>query len=62
MSFMQDVENTEGSDVPLSQKEGADGRVYELGYLLVPTISPENVPINYGNLKDLIMKEGGEII
>ncbi len=59
---MQDVENTEGSDVPLSQKEGADGRVYELGYLLVPTISPENVPINYGNLKDLIMKEGGEII
>ncbi|MFA5095604.1 MAG: 30S ribosomal protein S6 [Candidatus Paceibacterota bacterium] len=39
-----------------------NSRVYELGYLLVPTLSLENMPISYGNLKDLIISLGGEII
>lgn len=39
------------------------GRVYELGYLLIPTIAGENVPAVYGDLKDLIVsKFKGEII
>ena len=42
--------------------EGASPRVYELGYLLVPSISEEDLPVNYGNIKELISSFGGEII
>jgi len=42
--------------------EEADSKVYELGYLLVPTIKEEDVPMNYGNLKELISSFEGEII
>ena len=34
-------------------------RVYELGYLLVPTIEEVNIPVVYGNLKELISSFGG---
>ncbi|OGI59823.1 hypothetical protein A2814_02380 [Candidatus Nomurabacteria bacterium RIFCSPHIGHO2_01_FULL_38_19] len=38
-------------------------QVYELGYLLVPTLAPEDVPAVYGNLKELIiLTSQGEII
>ncbi|MCE9549181.1 30S ribosomal protein S6 [Candidatus Nomurabacteria bacterium] len=40
----------------------AEGRVYELGYLLAPTIKEEEVPAVYGNLKELILSLGGEVI
>jgi ribosomal protein S6 len=40
------------------EAEGND-RVYELGYLLVPTLSEEEVPVQYGNLKDLVASFGG---
>ena len=59
---MQDVENKNDNDLLLDDTESTDGRVYELGYLLVPTISEENLPVNYSNLKDLIVNLGGEII
>ncbi len=36
-----------------------NGRVYELGYLLVPTLSEENIPTVHGNLKELISSLGG---
>ena len=39
-----------------------NSRIYEVGYLLVPTISEENIPVNYGNLKNLLVSLGGEII
>jgi ribosomal protein S6 len=39
-----------------------NSRVYEVGYLLVPTISLEDLPTTYGNLKDLVVTLGGEII
>jgi len=42
--------------------EEADSKVYELGYLLVPTIKEEDVPVQYGNLKELISGLGGELI
>jgi ribosomal protein S6 len=44
------------------QGENSDSRVYELGYLLVPTIPSEEVPARYGDLKHLISSLGGEII
>lgn len=44
-------------------KKDSVSRVYELGYLLVPSIAPEDIPINYGNLKELVSSSfGGEII
>ncbi len=52
---MQDAENkNDGNSI--------EKRIYELGYLLVPTISQENIPINYDNLKNLILGLSGEII
>lgn len=39
-----------------------DSRIYEVGYLLVPTIEEGNVPVNHGNLKDLVSSFSGEIV
>lgn len=39
-----------------------DSQVYEVGYLLTPTISEENLPVSYGNLKELIASFSGNII
>lgn len=54
---MQETEN----DV-LEQENGGGNKVYELGYLLVPTISQDDIPIMYGNIKELIVTFGGVII
>ncbi len=40
----------------------ANSKVYELGYLLVPTIAADDVPVSYGNLKELVSSLGGENI
>jgi ribosomal protein S6 len=39
-----------------------NSRIYEVGYLFVPTISEEELPVNYGNLKELISSYDGQII
>lgn len=39
-----------------------NARVYEVGYLLVPTIIEGDVPAVYGNLKELVSSLGGEIV
>jgi ribosomal protein S6 len=62
MKFMQDVENKNGKNSFSNDLEDMNGRVYELGYLLVPTMSGEDIPVAYGNLKDLVVNLGGEII
>lgn len=54
MSSMQEMENK-----PV--KKAKDIMVYELGYLLVPTLSEDEVPTLYGNLKELIASFGGEV-
>ena len=41
---------------------GVNSRIYELGYLLVPTISEEEIPATYGNLKELVASFGGVTI
>lgn len=40
-------------------EKDATSRVYELGYLLVPTIAEEDLPAAYGNLKELTSSFGG---
>ena len=44
------------------EEKNIDSRVYEVGFLLVPTISQEEVPTVYGAMKDLIVSLGGETI
>lgn len=39
-----------------------NSRVYEVGYLLVPTIAEDGVPAVYGNMKELIASFGGVVI
>jgi ribosomal protein S6 len=45
-----------------SSKSDTDARVYEVGYLLVPTIPGVEVPSVYTSLKDLVVSLGGEMI
>ncbi len=49
-----EVENTEENE--------RNARVYELGYLLVPTITEDEIGAAYGNLKDVVMSFGGNMI
>ena len=42
------------SDKDLDLENNADSRIYEVGYLLVPTIEEGGIPAVYGNLKELI--------
>ena len=60
-SHMTDAENKANTDI-LAEKTEGNSKVYELGYLLVPSIKEEDVPASYGNLKELVTSFGGEII
>jgi ribosomal protein S6 len=51
---MQEVEN--------EIIEEGNSKVYELGYLLVPTLSEEEIPATFGNLKELISSFSGVAI
>ncbi len=44
------------------ENKGAEGRIYEVGYLLTPAIDDAEIPAEYTNLKDLVSSLGGEII
>ncbi len=55
---MPEMENNEEN----KGAEDANSKVYEVGYLLVPTIAEEDVAVNYGNLKDLVSSYGGVAI
>ena len=45
-----------------NEEREINSRVYEVGYLLLPTISEEEMPGVYTKLKDLVVSLGGEII
>ena len=63
---MQTGEQNSKKDIAIEEKEEILGeensKVYELGYLLVPTIKEEDLGTVYGNLKELVSSFGGEII
>lgn len=42
--------------------EDTNSRVYEVGYLLVPTVFETDLPAMYGNLKELVSSLGGVVI
>lgn len=62
MRFMSEVEENLKNKEENEISGGTDARVYELGYLLVPTIKEEDVPATYGNLKELLISLNGEVI
>ena len=55
---MQEIEK----NMDIVEKKEAGGRVYELGYLLVPTIPEDEVGAMYGNLKELVATHAGVMI
>jgi ribosomal protein S6 len=59
MKSMQASENNSEIEDKNEIEEDVNNRVYELGYLLVPTIPGEDVPVIFGNLKELISSLGG---
>ena len=44
------------------EENNKDSKVYEVGFLLVPTLSEEEVPAVYGDMKELVASLGGEVI
>ena len=58
MDFMQQEEIEDQNET----KGVQDPRVYEVGYLLVPTIPEEDMPVIYGNLKEFVSSMGGNPI
>ena len=56
---MQASENESVVNADNEIKGEGQERVYELGYLLVPTIPEEELSTQYGNLKELIASLGG---
>lgn len=44
------------------EMKDSDMRVYELGYLIVPSVSEEDLPKKVGELRDVIEKAGGVFI
>jgi ribosomal protein S6 len=59
---MQENENNDKDLNTDLENASGDQKVYEVGYLLVPSISEEEVPTTYGNLKELISSLGGVVI
>ena len=55
---MQEAEDKKENKI----SDDVNSKVYELGYLLVPTTKEEDVPISYGNLKERVSSFGGKII
>ncbi len=52
---MSEVENKDENKI----ETDANSRVYEIGYLLVPTLPELDVPVTVGNLKELISSLDG---
>jgi len=55
MKPMSKVETKDENEIEVE----ANSRVYELGYLLVPTLEENDVPVVFGNLKELVSSLGG---
>jgi ribosomal protein S6 len=42
----------------MTQTEGSDNAVYEVGFILVPEITEEKLPEVFGNVKDAVLSKG----
>ncbi len=55
MKTMQDLENK-------AENMDSEARIYEVGYLLTPSTEEADVPVEYGNLKELVASLDGTVI
>jgi ribosomal protein S6 len=62
MEPMQENENNDENETSVNETESEELKVYEVGYLLVPKITEEELPSVYGNLKELVSSLGGKMI
>ena len=62
MKLMQASEKDSIVEDEIDMENNGMERVYEVGYLLVPTILDTDVPMVFGNLKELISSLGGVAI
>jgi len=62
MKLMPAGENNAENKGENMDLKATDARVYELGYLLFPTIVEEDLAVHYGNLKEMVASLGGEVI
>ena len=58
MKLMPEIETKDEKEI----LESVNSQIYEVGYLLVPTIKEEDLSVVYDNLKELVNSFGGEII
>ncbi len=58
MSSIQPMEIKDKNDIIVDE----NSKVYELGYILVPTIEELEVPAVHGNLKELVSSFKGDVV
>lgn len=56
------MSKTVNKEASMDVNEAKEGQIYEIGYLFVPTLSEEELPKVYGDLKAMIEGVGGVII
>lgn len=56
------MSKTANKEALIDANEGKEAQIYEIGYLFVPTLSEENLPKAYGDMKALIENSKGMII
>lgn len=56
------VEKAKKTKAVDADAKSAVSRVYEIGFHIVPSISPDDVPREFGNVKAIIEKHGGIFI
>lgn len=59
---MQENGKNDKNKDSIDEIDSRDPMIYEVGYLLVPTIPEENISVIYGNLKELVSVFGGRMI
>lgn len=59
---MKDMQNKDINEEVGDKISPKVTQIYEIGYLLVPTIEEERIPEAYGNLKETVTSFGGELI
>lgn len=56
------MSKTANKEISVDMDEVKEAQIYEIGYLLVPTLGEEELPKAYGDLKAMIENMGGLII
>lgn len=59
---MSEAKETSAEARETEEMEGVDSRIYEVGYHLLPSISPDDLPKEAAQVKERIVSSGGTVI